>query len=81
MKKLLLTLMIFTVVVSSVFAKSTTVIRDKRGNYSGKLVQQGNKIYKYDRHNNHAGSYRIEDKKVYSYDKRGNHENTYQVKD
>lgn len=81
MKKIFLALMVFTILASSASAKSVTVIRDKRGNYNGKLIQQGNKVYKYDKHNNHSGSYKIEGKKVYSYDKRGNHESTYKVED
>lgn len=81
MKRIILSLILLNVLLltqSITFAKTqTTKSYDKHGNYSGKYVQDGNKIKVYDKSNNYNGYYKQDGNKVKQYSKNGNFEGSY----
>jgi len=76
-KKLILVLVILTIVTSSAYAKNTTVVRDKHGNYQGKYVTEGSTTRIYKKNGDADGSYRKSGNQVKRYAKNGNLVQTY----
>lgn len=74
--------MVFTILASSVSAKSTTVNKyDSHGSYQGKYITEGNKTKIYRKNGNYDGYYKQSGNKIKRYAKNGNFEGTYKTEE